>query len=506
MKNYSLIVVSLALFFIPGSVYPMNSEITPIKQLEIDFRSLPVDIQKLIVLSNDTFIFMGEQPIITLGGTNGHTDRIISVALTSNRIVTASSDKTAKIWDRDTGHLLSTLKHPNCDILMVKTSGSNVITESRDTTNDNRRIIKIWDLHTGKLLHELYKECHLTSAPHSFLEVSNDKMVILSDKESTKIQIREIHTGAIVHEIEQTDPITLAALSGDTLAIVSRGGTIKLSDIASGNCFYRAQYSGQITCIALSNNKLAIGSHHATTKIGRVKIVDATTGKVITLGEAHSFSGPIKSVTIHDNKVISKSSGGTTKTWDIHTGELLLSIERTLWNRPVALTDTKEIVIQWNGTATLWDLQEGIFLRTLICPNGHTGEITGVAASHNHVVTISHDTTAKIWPLSLNLQEPQNDKPVLPEGNPLLWIIKKTDIAQLNFIQRAYEATSAQKEFVIDLPKNFSTLGKHESQEQADGRIYFSFPQIIRDYLRNRLTLRRAANRTEKASNNCLIQ
>jgi WD40 repeat protein len=66
-------------------------------------------------------------------------------------VVTGSDDKTAKVWDFNTGKLLHTLSGHLDWIRSVVISSDNakLATGSGDNTT------KIWDLNTGKLLYTL---------------------------------------------------------------------------------------------------------------------------------------------------------------------------------------------------------------------------------------------------------------------------------------------------------------------------------------------------------------
>ncbi len=71
-----------------------------------------------------------------------------------------------------------------------------------------------------------------------------------------------------------------------------------------------------------------------------------------------------------------------------------------------------------------------------------------------------------------------------PENNPILWIIQKANIQQLHLINRAYRATKANYDLIIDFPK-LSVIQEYESQAQRDveyilpfHRLYVSFYAI----------------------------
>src|SRR6266404_9601412 len=78
----------------------------------------------------------------------GHKDAVLYAAYSSDgaKIVTASADHTARIWDARTGtQLITPLQHDD-DVLMAEFSpdGAFVVTGSEDHT------ARVWDVHTGR--------------------------------------------------------------------------------------------------------------------------------------------------------------------------------------------------------------------------------------------------------------------------------------------------------------------------------------------------------------------
>jgi WD40 repeat protein len=76
---------------------------------------------------------------------SGHGDRVISASFSADgsRIVTASADKTARVWDAATGDALTVLAgHANwVNSAAFNADGSRVVTASLDQT------ARIWQLH-----------------------------------------------------------------------------------------------------------------------------------------------------------------------------------------------------------------------------------------------------------------------------------------------------------------------------------------------------------------------
>ncbi|MFX1498428.1 MAG: WD40 repeat domain-containing protein, partial [Promethearchaeota archaeon] len=83
----------------------------------------------------------------------GHSDAVNSVAVShqGDLIVSASNDKTLKVWDFSSGNLLRTIEAHSKEILSVVISkdDSYIISGSSDNS------IKVWGLRRGNLIHHL---------------------------------------------------------------------------------------------------------------------------------------------------------------------------------------------------------------------------------------------------------------------------------------------------------------------------------------------------------------
>jgi energy-coupling factor transporter ATP-binding protein EcfA2 len=99
-------------------------------------------------------------PVVT--GAMKHDDAVNSAQFSADgqRVVTASSDKTARVWDAATGKALSEpMKHDDA-VLSAQFSpdGQRVVTASADQT------ARVWDAATGKALSEPMKHDHVVNS------------------------------------------------------------------------------------------------------------------------------------------------------------------------------------------------------------------------------------------------------------------------------------------------------------------------------------------------------
>src|SRR3990167_689587 len=236
---------------------------------------------------------------------NGHAWSITSIAIYNDKVVTGSDDKTAIIWNLNTGKQLHTLNgHTNNCIRLVAISGDKVVTGSWDKT------AIIWDLNTGKQLHILngHTDCMLSVA------ISGDK-VVTGSCDMTAI-IWNLNTGKQLHTLKgHTDCIRLVAISGD---------------------------------------KVVTGSDDETAIIWNLN-----TGKQLHTLKGHTDR--LWSVAISDDKVVTGSYDETAIIWDLNTGKQLHTLNgHTAWIRLVAISGDKVVTGSCDKTAIIWNLNQPI--------------------------------------------------------------------------------------------------------------------------------------------------
>ena len=320
-------------------------------------------------------------------------------------------------------------------------------------TQANGNTAKIWNLNTGALLHTLVGHTDWVRS----VAIAGDKVVTGSADETAKIW--DLNTGELLHILAgHTGEVNAVAIAGDPTSLQpslkAMADTVKLR---------RA-------------GKVVTGSGDRTAKIW-----DLNTGTLLHTLVGHTSL--IGSVAVAGDKVVTGSYDNTAKIWDLNTGTLLHTLAgHTGAIYSVAITGDKVVTGSSDNTAKIWNLNTGELLRTLA---GHTGWVGSIAVAGNKVVTGSQDGTAKIWSLTPLAGTPQD--------NPLLWIIYNASMPQWNFIDRAYEATIAKpkRDLIIAMPPQLGKIQDTDSQEQVDGNIYFSFPDAVRTYLRNRLNIRK---------------
>jgi len=268
----------------------------------------------------------------------GHTSEINSAQFSPDGkyIVSASGDKTAKIWEVSSGNLLYDLKGHTDYVRLAEFSpdGRYIVTAS--ASNDET---KIWEVSSGKLLQDLKGYTNQgTSA-----EFSPNGKIIVSERD---------FTDAI---FEVSPQVTSAEFSPDGKYIVSaRDNTAKIWEVSSG--------------------KLLFDLKGHTSEISSAEI--SPDGKYI----------------------VSASGDNTAKIWEVSSGKLLQDLKwYTDWVGLAKFSpDGKYIMSAGDTTAKIWEVSTGNLLHVI---KGHTSWLTSAQFSPDgtSILTTSLDNKTMLW-------------------------------------------------------------------------------------------------------------
>lgn len=328
----------------------------------------------------------------------GHDNNVRGIAYMpdGSRIVTASSDGTARIWDTATGAEVMRLTGHGAAVtaVAVMPDGAHIVTASDDAT------ARVWDAKTGAELLKLEGHTGYIVA----LAVSNDGSRIITGGYDNTAKIWDAATGKLLNTLKKHRGVIVAAAfspDGKHIVTASRDRTLRIWDAETGADPEQIDYdknkgvSSTITAIAFSpdGTRIAAGLTDKTARIW-----DIASKEEIKTFSGHSSA--VNSVAFSPDGLglITASGDGTVRGWDTREGtEVFVRRGHGGPVRCIAVSpDGKRIASGSNDrTARIWERSEGS-LRTL---EGHEDTVRSVAVSSDgsRIVTASQDGSVKIF-------------------------------------------------------------------------------------------------------------
>jgi eukaryotic-like serine/threonine-protein kinase len=323
----------------------------------------------------------------------GHMGGVMSAAFSpdGSRIVSASWDRTAKMWDARTGTPLLDLKGHTGAVSSVAFSpdGTRIITGSYDQT------AKVWDARTGKVLVDVKGHSRSVKA----VAFSPDAARILTGSGDGTAKIWDARSGKSLLELKgRMGEVDSVSFSPDGSRIVTgsddsatvwdaRSGIILLDLTSPTESVASVSYSPDGTqIVASSDYETAV-------------VWDAQTGKrLFTLG-GHSSSVGSVSFSPDGSRIVTGSVDQTAKVWDAKSGAEILTLKGhtdQVTSASFSPDGSRVVTGSYDNTAKVWDARSGAEVLTL---KGHTNWVASSSFSPDgaRIVTASWDMTAKVW-------------------------------------------------------------------------------------------------------------
>ena len=325
---------------------------------------------------------------------SGHGDRVYSAAYSPDgtRIVTASYDKTARIWNAHTGAQLAILSGHGAGVASAAYSpdGRRIVTASFDKT------ARIWDVHTGAQLAVLsgHGDFVLSAA------YSPDGTRIVTTSADKTARIWDAQTGAQLTVLSgHDDRIYVAAYSpdGNRIVTASNDKTARIWDAHSGkqltvllghgNGVYSAAYSPD-------GARIVTGSIDKTARIW-----DARTATQLAVLLGHGSGVTSVAYSPNGALIVTASADKTARIWDAHAGRQLALLSghgEFIYRVAYSRDGTRIVTASADKTARIWDAHPGAQLTVL---SGHGDRVHSAAYSPDgsRIVTASLDKTARVW-------------------------------------------------------------------------------------------------------------
>jgi WD40 repeat protein len=326
----------------------------------------------------------------------GHTNTVYGVALTEDGrfAVSASQDKTLKVWDLGTGQVVRSLAGHTYGVMgvAVTADGRFAVSASWDKT------LKVWDLGTGQAVRSL--EGHTYGVMG--VAVTADGRFAVSASLDKTLKVWDLGTGQAVRSLEgHTNAVYGVAVTEDGRFAVSASAdkTLKVWDLGTGQAVRSLEgHTSWVYGVAVTEDgRFAVSASQDTT----LKVWDLGTGQAVRSLEGHANVVFGVAVTADGRFAVSASADKTLKLWDLGTEQVVRSLEThtsRVYGGAVTGDGRFAVSASWDTTLKVWDLGTGQAVRSL---EGHTAGVTDVAvtADGRFAVSASWDKTLKVWDL-----------------------------------------------------------------------------------------------------------
>ncbi|NOS71586.1 MAG: hypothetical protein HOP33_16880 [Verrucomicrobia bacterium] len=280
-------------------------------------------------------------------------------SLDGKRIVTASADGTARVWDASTGQPLIEPMKCSFSVTFAEFSpdAKRIVTGSQDG------ITRVWDAQTGQPVTEPMKHGKETITYVSSVHFSPDGKRIVTGSSDNTARVWDAETGQPL-----TEPLV-------------QGLDLKEKEKKEREEREKAKPKGNSTVYSINT-------------VGYVNSADGltVTGEVSTTPVTAQFSSD-------GERIVTASEDRTARVWDAQTGRPLTELMKHGSGVRAAQfsPDGKRIVtVARDGTARVWDAQTG---QSLTEPMKHGSGVASAefSADGKRIVTAAYDNTARVW-------------------------------------------------------------------------------------------------------------
>jgi len=249
---------------------------------------------------------------------SGHTDTITSGAISSDgaRLVTASADRTARVWDLARGNLLAVVGGHGAPLTTAQFSpdGTLLLTTAEDGA------VKLSDAGSGTEIREL--RGHTGSVVRASF-VQNGQLVLTASTDGSARLVSVADGQELRAFTGGGGPLTDMALSGDGMLVATAAGdgTARLFDVDTGDLrAIVAGHTAPLTAVRFSpdNTRLLTASEDGT-----ARLFDVASGRQLPVLAGHSGAVTAATFSPGGRAITTASADGTVRIWDVATARAL---------------------------------------------------------------------------------------------------------------------------------------------------------------------------------------
>jgi WD40 repeat protein len=329
----------------------------------------------------------------------GHNKSVLAVAVTldGERIISASEDKTLKVWNFKSGALLRTLvghdKAVTAVAVIPHQNEQLIISASKDGT------LKVWNLENGEVLQTLVGHNESVNA----VAVTPDGQLAISASDDTTLKVWNLKSKAQLLTLNNHKAsVTTVAIMPDGQHFISgsKDKTLKVWNLETGEELFTLQNSiDEVTAVAVAPDGKQVISNIDKRSL---RVWDLNYKEGIRHLNGHVFTVTAVAVTPDGQHAVSASEDKTIRVWDLNKWMNRLTLrDHTGRVRAIAVTPDGGYAISASDDTTLkvWSLENNA---EFYASTGHTNTVSAVAVTPDgqSAISASWDRTLRVWNLN----------------------------------------------------------------------------------------------------------